>query len=111
EPKRQLLLDRPIEQAAPGAGPVEELRRVRGVDGLFAQRRQRRQLGPLLRRQPPGSSLLHRPSFHVRSPFWRWSLREARSATKQSPSQAQVAEIASRSLPLGSPKARPEGSQ
>ena len=58
EPKGQLLLDGPIEEAALGAGPVEKLRRVRGIDGIIAERRQRLQFCPLLRRQPLRSSLL-----------------------------------------------------
>jgi hypothetical protein len=60
EPKRQLLLDGPIEQAAFGVGPVENLRRVRCIDGFVRQGRERFQLLPLHARQRFRSSLLHR---------------------------------------------------
>ena len=44
EVKRELLLDGPIRQAAFGVGPVENLRRVRRVDGLVGHGCRRLQL-------------------------------------------------------------------
>jgi hypothetical protein len=41
EPKRQLLLDGSIEKATLGAGPIEELRRIRCIDGIIGARRER----------------------------------------------------------------------
>src|SRR5262245_56680323 len=35
QPKGQLLLDRPIEEAALGAGPIEKLRRVGCIDDII----------------------------------------------------------------------------
>jgi hypothetical protein len=50
EAKCQLLLDGPIEQPTLGAGPVEQFRRVRGVNGAIGQRPQRLQFRQLLTR-------------------------------------------------------------
>jgi len=37
EPKGELLLDRSIEKAALGTGPIEEFRRIRCVNGVIAE--------------------------------------------------------------------------
>ena len=48
EPARQSQLDRPIEEAAPGAGLVEEFGRIRGIDIVIAEGRERLRFCPLL---------------------------------------------------------------
>jgi hypothetical protein len=52
EAERQLLLDGSIEKAALGPGPVKELRRIRCIDGVIGERRERLQLRLPLGRQP-----------------------------------------------------------
>src|SRR4051812_45576834 len=63
EAKCQLLLDGSIEQPALRAGPIEEFRSARRIDGAIGQRRQQPQFRRLLACQPLGSFLLHRLSF------------------------------------------------
>ena len=41
EPQRNLLFDRPVEDTAPGVGPVENLRGVGRVDPVVGQSLQR----------------------------------------------------------------------
>ena len=77
EAKRQLLLDGPIEEAALGAGPVEEFRRVRGVDGLVAE--------------PPAP-----PAAPTSAPWKLPSSRSIRSLSAPCPRLRQILEICDR---------------